>query len=55
MKRMGWNFKAWYRNSRGVPFHKYFTTGREMDAFTAKAEKAGSVLEEYAALAGREA
>lgn len=48
MKRMGHYFRAWYTNSCGVPFHKDFTTQREMYEFTDKAHEVGTKFNGFA-------
>ena len=44
MKHMGYTLKAWYLNPHGVPFHKYFHTGKEMEDFNQKASAVGTKL-----------
>lgn len=47
MKRMGYTIKMRYKNRRGVPFHKYFTTAKEARAFNRRAIDAGTRILEY--------
>lgn len=44
MKYMGYQYKAWFLNPLGVPFHKYFRTADEMDKFITKASEVGTTL-----------
>ena len=44
MKWMGKQYRAWFVNPLGVPFHKDFMTSEEMDAFIDKARAVGTKL-----------
>lgn len=41
MKIMGYHYKVCFIRPNGVPFHKYFSTKSEMDAFMVKAIENG--------------
>ena len=45
MKYMGYNFRVFFKNSHGVPFHKDFTNRNEMEDFIARAEQVGTTTE----------
>lgn len=47
MHRMGYKIKVRYKNQRGIPFHKYFTTAKEAEAFNRRAVDAGTKILEY--------
>lgn len=47
MKRMGYTIKVRYKNSRGIPFHKYFTTAKEAKAYNRRAVDVGTRILEY--------
>ena len=47
MHRMKYTIKVRYKNQRGIPFHKYFTTAKEAEAFNRRAEEAGTTIVEY--------
>ena len=46
MKRMGYEYRAWFISPRGIPFHKDFTTYREMQEFIKAAKTVGTRLVE---------
>ena len=50
MNHMGYQYRAWYLNPFGVPFHKNFLTYAEMDNFNRQAHDAGTKLLGYASL-----
>lgn len=48
MKRMGYYYRVWYTTKRGVPFHKDFTSQREMRKFTDEAREVGTQMNGFA-------
>ena len=50
MRYMGYTIRAWYMNPSGVPFHKDFRTGDEMEVFTEKAIKVGTKMTGFASI-----
>lgn len=43
-RQMGYQHRAFFINPHGVPFHKDFMTGDEMEDFIRKAKEAGTKL-----------
>ncbi len=43
-KEMGYKHRAFFINPHGVPFHKDFRTGEEMERFIEKAREVGTKL-----------
>ena len=41
MNRMGWKYKVCFVKPNGVPFHKYFKSEEERDAFIKEAAEYG--------------
>lgn len=50
MKHMGYEYRAWFVNPFGVPFHKDFTTAQEMDDFINRAYEVGTKLSGFVSL-----
>jgi len=55
MKRMGYEFRAFFVNPHGVPFHKDFMTIAGMAGFVREAKEAGSKFKGYDSRTGKEA
>lgn len=50
MRTLGNTTRAWFINPMGVPFHKDFPNGEQMEEFISRAAKAGSKLTGFASL-----
>lgn len=53
MKRMGYEYRAFFINPHGVPFHKDFMTIAGMAGFIKEAQEAGTRIKGYASRSGK--
>ena len=50
MRYMGYTHRAFFINPFGVPFHKDFRSGDEMEKFIGKAAEAGTTLKGFVSI-----
>lgn len=50
MQRMGYTHRAFFINPFGVPFHKNFSSGEEMEKFIRSAREIGTKLSGFVSI-----